>query len=252
MRDAKLRVAVLGAGSWADHAHIPGWLRDPRADVVVLADVVPERAESLRAKFGIPESTADWQAAVARSDVDVVDIVTPSRTHTELALAALEVGKHVLCEKPVAYDFRETLAADALAKAKGLKTKLGFTFRYSPGVQYAKSLIDGGFVGRPFFFNGYEQNSQWLDPGEPLRQVDPDADPSRIQTSSRFHRNVDRAFPRVRRLCRQHALSVRGRAAPRSLRDRRGRQHRRPDSAPVATPTLRLFSGPFTRYGCVA
>jgi predicted dehydrogenase len=99
-------------------------------------------------------------------------------------MAALESGKHVLCEKPVAFDFRETQRAADLAKAKGLKTKLGFTFRYSPGVQYAWSLIEEGFVGRPFIFNGYEQNSQWLDPQNPLRQVDIHADQSVLQTSS--------------------------------------------------------------------
>jgi predicted dehydrogenase len=114
----------------------------------------------------------------------VVDVVTPSHTHFELSWAALEAGKHVLCEKPVAYDFRETRRAAALAQGKGLKTKLGFTFRYSPGVQYAKALIDQGFVGSPFIFNGYEQNSQWLDPRTPLRQVDPHADQSVLQTSS--------------------------------------------------------------------
>jgi predicted dehydrogenase len=65
-----------------------------------------------------------------------------------------------------------------------LKTKLGFTFRYSPGVQYARALLDQGFVGRPFFFNGYEQNSQWLDPRVPLRQVDPTANQDVLQTSS--------------------------------------------------------------------
>jgi predicted dehydrogenase len=61
---------------------------------------------------------------------------------------------------------------------------LGFTFRYSPGVQYARRLLDDGFVGTPFIFNGYEQNSQWLDPQVPLRQVDPHADQSVLQTSS--------------------------------------------------------------------
>jgi predicted dehydrogenase len=180
----KLRVAALGAGKWAEHAHLPGWKRDPRVEVVVLADVVRERAEELGRELEIPERTADWQAAVSRKDVDVVDIATPSHTHFELAMAALESGKHVLCEKPVAYDYRETRRAFEVARKKGLKTKLGFTFRYSPGVQYARSLLDEGFVGRVFFFNGYEQNSQWLDPEEPLRQADPEADPAVLQTSS--------------------------------------------------------------------
>jgi predicted dehydrogenase len=180
----KLRVAVVGAGAWARSAHVPGWLRDPRCEVVTLCDVKRERADALAREVGVAESTDDWQHAVARADVDVVDIATPSHTHYELACAAIEAGKHVLCEKPVAYDFHQTRAAAESARARGLKTKLGFTFRYSPGVQYARSLLDEGFVGRPFIFNGYEQNSQWLDPRVPLRQVDPDADQSRLQTSS--------------------------------------------------------------------
>jgi predicted dehydrogenase len=184
MTDTRLRVGVLGAGRWAELAHIPGWQRDPRCQVVAICDVEEERAQDFSRQFGIPEATADWQTIVSRADIDVIDVVTPSHTHFELAWAALEAGKHVLCEKPVAYDFRDTRRAAELAKSKGLKTKLGFTFRYSPGVQYAKSLIDEGFVGTPFIFNGYEQNSQWLDPQVPLRQVDHTADQSVLQTSS--------------------------------------------------------------------
>jgi predicted dehydrogenase len=179
-----LRVGVLGAGAWARFAHLPGWLRDPRCEVVGICDVALERAETYASEFGIPYATDDWQALLSRADLDVVDIVTPSQTHYELAEAALEAGKHVLCEKPVAYDFRQTRHAAGLARAGGLKTKLGFTFRYSPGVQYARALLDDGFVGKPFIFNGYEQNSQWLDPQVPLRQVDPEADQGVLQTSS--------------------------------------------------------------------
>ncbi|MBX5446177.1 Gfo/Idh/MocA family oxidoreductase [Sphaerobacter sp.] len=184
MSESRVRVAVLGAGAWAEHAHIPGWQRDPRAELVAICDIDGERARAFASRFGIPEASDDWQAIVGRPDIDVIDIVTPSHTHFELAWAALEAGKHVLCEKPVAYDFRDTRRAAELARSKGLKTKLGFTFRYSPGVQYAKWLIDDGFVGTPFIFNGYEQNSQWLDPMVPLRQVNHEADQSVIQTSS--------------------------------------------------------------------
>ncbi|HXF82975.1 MAG TPA: Gfo/Idh/MocA family oxidoreductase [bacterium] len=184
MARATLRVGVLGAGAWALAAHIPGWQRDPRCEVATVCDVVPERAEQAAARFGIADAQHDWQAVVARPDLDVIDIATPSATHHELALAALAEGKHVLCEKPVAYDFRDTLAAAELAQRKGVLTKVGLTFRYTPGMQYARALIEEGFVGQPFFFNGYEQNSQWLDPATPLRQVDHTADPSVLQTSS--------------------------------------------------------------------
>jgi predicted dehydrogenase len=184
MKESKVRVGVLGAGAWAKGAHIPGWQRDPRCEVVAMCDVERDRAEAFARHFSIPKATDDWQAVVADPAIDVIDVVTPSHTHFELAMAALAAGKHVLCEKPVAYDFRETLRAADIARAKGLKTKLGFTFRYSPGVRYAKELIDQGFVGTPFIFNGYEQNSQWLDPQTPLRQADPNADQSVIQVSS--------------------------------------------------------------------
>ena len=108
---SKLRVAVLGAGAWARSAHVPGWQRDERCDVVAICDVGRERAEAFAAELNIREVTDDWQQLVSRADIDVVDIVTPSHTHYELACAALEAGKHVLCEKPVAYDFRQTRAA---------------------------------------------------------------------------------------------------------------------------------------------
>jgi predicted dehydrogenase len=184
MINSKLRIGVLGAGNWAKSAHIPGWQRDPRSEVAVICDPRKERAEEFARLFNLPEASGDWQAVVTRQDLDIIDVCTPSATHFELSMAALEAGKHVLCEKPVAYDFRGTLRAAQLAQSKGLKTKLGFTFRYSPGMQFAKTMIDDGFTGTPFIFNGYEQNSQFLDPNNPLRQVDPTADQTVLQTSS--------------------------------------------------------------------
>ena len=175
---------MLGAGAWAQFAHLPGYQRDPRCTLVAIADPVIERAQAFAEQFGIPHVYASHAELIAREDIDLVDVCTPSATHFDLTWAALEAGKHVLCEKPVAYDFRDTRRAAALAASKGLKTKLGFTFRYSPAMRYMKALIDEGFVGTPFIFNGYEQNSQWLDPQTPLRQVDHTADQSRLHVSS--------------------------------------------------------------------
>jgi predicted dehydrogenase len=181
---AKVKVGVLGAGAWAEFAHLPGYKRDPRCELVAIADPVVERAQSFAEKFSIPHVYPAHDELIARDDIDVVDVCTPSATHFELSWAALAAGKHVLCEKPVAYDFRETRRAAALAREMGVKTKLGFTFRYSPAMRYMNELIAGGYVGTPFIFNGYEQNSQWLDPRTPLRQVDHTADQSLIQVSS--------------------------------------------------------------------
>ncbi len=185
-RDArsKIRVGVLGAGPWAEVAHLPGFAHDRRCELVAIADPVIERARKLGAAFGIPGVLSSSEELIARDDIDVIDVCTSIPTHFELAWAALEAGKHVLCEKPVSHDFRETLRAARLAKAKGLKTKVGLTFRYSPAVRYMKSLIADGFIGTPFFFNGYEQNSQWLDPRTPLRQRDHTVDQSILHVAS--------------------------------------------------------------------
>lgn len=180
----KVRVAVLGAGAWARLAHIPGFLRDARCEVVAICDPQRDLAESAATEFGIPHVATDHREVIGRDDVDMIDVCTPSATHFELAWAALEAGKHVLCEKPVAFDFRDTIRAAELARSKRLKTKLGFTFRYAPAMRYLKHLVDQGYIGTPFIFNGFEQNSQWLDPANPLRQVDPDADQSVLQVSS--------------------------------------------------------------------
>jgi predicted dehydrogenase len=180
----RVRVGVLGAGRWAERAHLPGWTREPRAEVVAVCDVDRGLAEAAGERFGAAVVSDDFREVVAHDDLDVVDVCTPSHTHFELSMAALEAGKHVLCEKPVAFEFRDTLRAAELAKKNGLKTKLGFTFRYSPAMRYMKALVDEGFCGEPFIYNAYEQNSQWLDPMVPLRQVDLDADQSQIQVSS--------------------------------------------------------------------
>jgi predicted dehydrogenase len=180
----KVRVAVVGAGRWAQVAHIPGWQREPRAEVVALADVDAEVAGEVAAKFSVPRAVTDYRELLDDPDIDVVDVVTGNRPHFGVSWDALSAGKHVLCEKPVHTDYRKTRDAAALAVARGLRTKLGFTFRYAPAIRYAKDLIDSGFVGEPYIFNGFEQNSQWIDPATPLRQFDHQDDPAQIAVSS--------------------------------------------------------------------
>ncbi|MGH7693564.1 MAG: Gfo/Idh/MocA family protein, partial [Gemmatimonadaceae bacterium] len=127
MSRSKIRVAVLGAGAWARFAHIPGYKRDVRCEIVAVCDPQRDLAEAAARDFGIPDVATDHREVISRADVDLIDVCTPSATHFELAWAALEAGKHVLCEKPVAFDYRDTLRAHELARSKGVKTKLGFT-----------------------------------------------------------------------------------------------------------------------------
>src|SRR5690242_15480693 len=104
----KVRVEVIGAGAWENRSHIHGWARDPRAKIVAVCDTNRALAEAAAAKYRAAVVSDDFRAVVDRNEIDVVDVATPSHTHFELAMAALDAGKHVLCEKPVAFDFRET------------------------------------------------------------------------------------------------------------------------------------------------
>jgi predicted dehydrogenase len=172
MSSKELRVAVIGAGRWAERAHIPGWQRDPRVEVAALVDTDAEVLGRVAKEFGIERTATDYREILDDPSIHVIDVATGNEAHFQASWDALEAGKHVLCEKPVHRDARETRRAAELAAAKGLKTKLGFTFRYAPAVMYAKDLIDAGFVGDPYVFNGFEQNSQWIDPATPLRQAE--------------------------------------------------------------------------------
>src|ERR1039458_1512122 len=90
----KLRVGDLGAGAWAEFAHLPGFKRDTRCELVAIADPVRTRAADLAAKFAIPHAYGSHEELLVRKDIDVVDVCAPNVKHFELAWAALEAGKH--------------------------------------------------------------------------------------------------------------------------------------------------------------
>src|SRR5215216_3343960 len=138
-----MRVAMIGYG-FMGAAHSQGWRVAPRffdlpADPT-MAVVVGRNTDAVSAaarKWGWDEAATDWREVIARDDIDVVDIVTPGDTHAEIAIAALEAGKHVLCEKPLANSVAEaeamTAAADQ-ASAHGVRAMVGFTYRRVPAI----------------------------------------------------------------------------------------------------------------------
>jgi predicted dehydrogenase len=161
-----LRVAVIGAGRWSARAHLPGWQRCPGVEIAVICDLDRALAERRASEFGAEGVTQEYRELVTRDDIDIIDVCTRDE-HDALVFAALEGGKHCLSEKPVAHRADDVWRAARMARERGLKTKVGLTFRYAPAVAYMADLVQQGFTGRPFIFNGYEQNSQWLDPDNP-------------------------------------------------------------------------------------
>jgi len=176
MKD-KLRVGIIGTGRWSVRAHLPGFVRSDLCEVVCVCDANRERAEQAAKEFGVPEIEKDAFELIQRPDLDIIDVVVRDwhgELHEAMSYAALQAGKHVLVEKPVAEDYKRVRELAALARSKNLKTKVGLTFRYAPAVQYMFELVRNGFIGEPYVFNGFEQNSQWIDPMTPM---DKEADP---------------------------------------------------------------------------
>ena len=166
-----LGVGVIGAHAWAEKAHLPGYAAYDRANVTAICDIDRARAQRLAERFEIPKVYGDHRELLADPDVAMVDVCTPTSTHLALSLDALAAGKHVLSEKPLAERAGDAFEAARQAQERGLRTKLGFTFRYSPAMRALRGWIADGTLGDIFHIHGFEQNSQFLDPDFPLRQV---------------------------------------------------------------------------------
>jgi predicted dehydrogenase len=168
---------MVGTG-FMGAAHSQGWRvaprfydleRQPEMSVVVGRDAA--KTEAAAHKWGWGEASTDFTATLARDDIDVIDIVTPGDSHCEMAIAALEAGKHVLCEKPLAntVDEASRMADAAQAAAKnGVFAMVGFTYRRVPAATFARDLVARGAVGEIRQIRG-QYLQDWLsDPEAPL------------------------------------------------------------------------------------
>src|SRR5690606_24102654 len=120
--------------------------------LVAVADRDAARAAKVAASLGVPAETPE--ALIARGDVDVVVVSVPNRDHHPVALAAIEAGKHVLGEKPLARTSQEAAALVDAARARGVRIKTGSNHRHFPSVRKARELVDAGAIGEPLQFNG--------------------------------------------------------------------------------------------------
>lgn len=127
-----------------------------------------KQVEQAAEQLGWAEHVTDWQDLIARPNIDLIDINAPSNMHKEIALAAVQAGKHIFCEKPLALslaDSREMLVA---AKQAGIVHMIGFNYRFSPAVRLAKKLVDSGRLGKIHHFRAWFLQDWLLDPQFPL------------------------------------------------------------------------------------
>lgn len=177
MTQQPLNVAMVGY-SFMGRAHSQAWASVGRFFDLpakpVMKVLVGRNAERVRAaadQLGWAETATDWRAVLERDDVDIVDICTPGSSHAEIAIAALEAGKHVIVEKPLANTVAEAQAmADAAAKAAAgrVRSMVAFNYRRVPAAAYARQLIAEGVLGRVRHVRAVYLQDWIVDPDFPL------------------------------------------------------------------------------------
>jgi predicted dehydrogenase len=170
---ARLGIGLIGTG-FIGKAHGLAWRQAravtgdvPEVRLELLCDTPEDKARATADQFGFARSTADWRALVADPKVDIVSITTPNNMHREMAIAALEAGKHVWCEKPMALTMADGEAMVVAAKKAGRRTLLGYNYVRNPAFLHAERLIASGRIGRAVHFRGWVDEDYQADPELP-------------------------------------------------------------------------------------
>jgi predicted dehydrogenase len=165
-----LRVGIVAAGIMGElHAKI--YRAHPRCQVVAIADANMDRTRALAAKLNIPQAFATCQDMLDRAEVDVVSVCTPDFAHAVPAIAAIEAGKHVLIEKPLAVTVEDAQAIIGAAERQRVKVMTQFSHRWVPAYQQTKGLLAAGELGQPVLAYARKNNPIFV-PTEMIRWAD--------------------------------------------------------------------------------
>jgi predicted dehydrogenase len=172
-----LGVGLIGY-AFMGAAHSQAWRTAPhffdlpmRPQLTVLAGRDAVRVADAAERLGWSSVETDWRRVLERDDVDLVDVCTPGDTHAEIAIAALEAGKHVLCEKPLANTVAQAEAmaeAAARAAARGVRSMVGFTYRRVPAIGLARELVAQGRLGEIRHVRAQYLQDWIADPAAPM------------------------------------------------------------------------------------
>jgi predicted dehydrogenase len=148
-----MKVAQIGCGG-IGRRRVEAVASVPELELALCVDTVAEAAEGLAERWDCEASTR-WEVAVARPDIEVVVVSTPNVFHAPISIAALEAGKHVLCEKPLARNPEEAGQMVDAARASGRELRTGFNHRFHAQVVQARELFDAGAIGELLFLRGH-------------------------------------------------------------------------------------------------
>ena len=158
-----LRIGLVGVGAAAQINHIPALKRLEGVEIVALCDRDPEKAARVAQKFGVPQSSGRFDDLLANDELDAVDLCTPNFLHAPMATAALEAGKHVLCERPLARSAEEAAAMTRAAKKSDRVLMCALQHRFRADAQLLKKFVEKGDLGELFFAKAgwLRQRSDW-------------------------------------------------------------------------------------------
>jgi predicted dehydrogenase len=142
----KIRVGIIGAGSWTVASHLPSLVRHDDVELVAVARKGPEMLARIQQDWDIPIASEDYHD-VLDAGIDVCIVGSPSGLHFEHTVAALDAGAHVMCEKPFTIDPAQAWRIDDVRREKGLEVVVAFGWNYRPMVQQAKQMMDEYGIG---------------------------------------------------------------------------------------------------------
>ena len=148
-----LRIGIIGCGGIANGKHMPSLKQVPGVEMVAFCDIIIERAEEAKAKYGTSDAAVytDYKELLKDESIDVVHVCTPNRSHSFITVDALEAGKHVMCEKPMAINSAEAKKMLDAAKRTGKKLTIGYQSRQAPQAQYLKTEAVNGTFGDIYY-----------------------------------------------------------------------------------------------------
>jgi predicted dehydrogenase len=146
-----VKVGIIGAGMIAHGSHAEALQKLPGVEVVAVADVDGARAREFATKFRIPQVFTEYEAMLARAELDAVSVALPVFLHAPATIAALQAGKHVLCEKPMARTGAEAQSMVDAARASGKKLAVYWRNRFGAQAMKARQLVESGELGRVYY-----------------------------------------------------------------------------------------------------
>ncbi|MDO4293587.1 MAG: Gfo/Idh/MocA family oxidoreductase [Eubacteriales bacterium] len=147
-----LKVGVVGCGGIANSKHLPSMKRSGKFEIVAFCDIIEERAQKAKKEYGTEDARVytDYNDLI-KEDIEAVYVLTPNSAHAPISIAAMEAGKHVMCEKPMAKTYAEAKAMVETAERTGMLLNIGYQNRYRADSLYLKKACENGDLGEIYY-----------------------------------------------------------------------------------------------------